>query len=103
MEEFLIRGWVLILPACGGTSALARVETLTARWLHEPYSISYRPERLEFLNTAGRYRSGRSPFSSPGCRSCSDVKGLLIWGWELIVPGCGGTSSLARGAILAAR
>ena len=33
MEGFLIRGWKLILPGCGGTSALARGATLAARWL----------------------------------------------------------------------
>ena len=27
----------------------------------------------------------------------------MIWGWELILPGCGRTSALARGATLAAR
>ena len=40
MEGFLIRGWELILPGCGGTSALARGATLAARWLHEPQPIS---------------------------------------------------------------
>ena len=34
MEGFLIRGWELILPGCGGTSALARGATLAAQWLH---------------------------------------------------------------------
>ena len=38
MEGFLIRGWELILPGCGGTSALARGATLAERWLHEPQS-----------------------------------------------------------------
>ena len=28
---------------------------------------------------------------------------FLIRGWEFILPGCGGTSALARGATLAAR
>ena len=36
MEGFLTQGWELILPGCGGTSALARGATLAARWLHEP-------------------------------------------------------------------
>ena len=31
------------------------------------------------------------------------MKGFLIRGWELILPGCGETSSLVRGATLAAR
>ena len=34
-----MRGWELILPWFGGTSALARGETLAARWLHEPQPI----------------------------------------------------------------
>ena len=40
MEYFLTRGWEIILPECGGTSALARGATLDARWLHEPEPIS---------------------------------------------------------------
>ena len=40
LAGFLIRGWELILPAFGGTSALARGATLTARWLHEHQPIS---------------------------------------------------------------
>ena len=40
MEGFLIRGWERILLGCGGTSALARGATLTARWLHGPQLIS---------------------------------------------------------------
>ena len=31
------------------------------------------------------------------------MKGFLTRRWELILPGCGGTAALARGAILAAR
>ena len=40
LEGFLIGGWELILPGCGGTSALARGATLAARRLHEPQTIS---------------------------------------------------------------
>ena len=43
MEGFLTWGWELILPGCGGTSALARGATLAARWLHEPQPISNKP------------------------------------------------------------
>ena len=39
MEGFLTQGWKLVLPGCGGTSALARRATLAARWLHEPQPI----------------------------------------------------------------
>ena len=31
------------------------------------------------------------------------MEGVLIRGWDLILPGCGGTSTLARGATLAVR
>ena len=31
------------------------------------------------------------------------MEGFLIRGWELVLPGCGETSTLARGAALAAR
>ena len=62
MEGFLIRGWEIILPGCGGTSALARGATLAARWLHEPQPISNQPVGLVFPQTAGRYRPGGSLF-----------------------------------------
>ena len=52
---------------------------------------------------AGRYRPGGSAFSSAGFWSCRDMEGFLSRGWELILPGCGGTSALARGATLTAR
>ena len=102
-EIFLIRGWALILPVSGATSTLARGATLAARWLHEPQPISNHPVGLGFPHPAGRYRPGGSAFSSPGCWSCRDMEGFLTRGWELILPGCGGTSALARGATLAAR
>ena len=57
---------------------------------------------LGFPHLAGRYRPGVSAFSSPGC-FCRDIEGFLTRGWELILPGCGRTSALARGATLAAR
>ena len=54
MERFLIRGRKLILPGCGGTSALARGATLAPRWLHEPQPISHHPAGLRFPHPAGR-------------------------------------------------
>ena len=36
-------------------------------------------------------------------RSCRGMEGVLILGWDLILSGCGGISTLARGAALAAR
>ena len=65
MEGFLNRGWEVILPGCGGTSALARGATLAARWLHEPQPISNHPVGLGFPHPAERYRPGRSAFTSP--------------------------------------
>ena len=53
MEEFLFRGWDPNLPGCSGTSALARGETLAARWLHEPQPMSYRPVGLRFPHRPG--------------------------------------------------
>ena len=103
MEIFIIRGWEPILPGCGGTSALSRGATLAARWLDGPQPISNHPVGLGFPHPARRYRPGGSAFSSLGCWSCRDVKGFLIQRWELILPRCGGTSALSRGATLAAR
>ena len=36
MDLFLTRGWEIIIPGCGGTSASAPGATLAARWLHAP-------------------------------------------------------------------
>ena len=82
---------------------MAREETLAARWLHEPQPISNHPVGLGFPHPAGRYRPGRSAFPSAGCWRCRHMEGFLTRGWELILPGCGGTLALARGATLAAR
>ena len=103
MDGFLIRGLEIILPGCGGTSSLARGATLATRSLHEPQPISNHPVGLGFPHPAGRYRPGGSAFSSVASWSCGDMKGFLIRVWEIIVPGCGGTSVLGRGATLAAR
>ena len=35
---------------------------------------------VEFLHRAGRYRPGRSLFSSAGSRICRDMEGFLIQG-----------------------
>ena len=65
MEGFLNRGWELILPGCGGTSALARGATLAALWLREPQAIRNHPVELRVPRPAGRYRPGVSAFSTP--------------------------------------
>ena len=102
MEEFLIRGWELNLPVSGATSILAGGATLAARWLHELQPISNQPVGLGFTYRAGHYRPGGSPFSSVGV-SYRDMEGFRIRGYDPILPGCGETSTLARGATLAAR
>ena len=48
MEGFLIRRLEIILPGCGGTSALARGAILAARMLREPQRISNHPVGLGF-------------------------------------------------------
>ena len=80
MGGFLNRGWELILPGCGGTSALAHGATLAARRLHEPQAIRNHPVRLRVRRPAGRYRPGVSAFSTPGCWSFEDVEGYLFRG-----------------------
>ena len=102
MEEFLIRGWDLNLPVSGPTSTLAGGATLAARW-HAPQPISNHPVGLGFPHLAGRCRPEGSAFSSPDCWRCRDMEGFLNQGWERILPGCDGTSALARGATRAAR
>ena len=99
MEGFLSRGWGLILPWCGGTSALARGATLTPRWLHELQFISNHPVGLRLSHPAGRYRLGGAASASPCCWSCRHMEGFLNRGWELILPGGGGISALARGQL----
>ena len=101
--RFLTRGWELVLPGCGGTSALAQGATLAARWIHEPQPISNHLVGLGFPHPAGRYRPGGPAFSTSGSWSCRDRERFMIRGWELILSGCGGISALSRGATLAAR
>ena len=89
MEGLLIPGWDRILPGW--------------RRPHEPQPISYQLVRFGFPHRAERYRPEGSAFLSPVCWSCRDMAGFLIRGWEIILAGCGETSTLARGATLAAR
>ena len=79
MEGFLIRGWERILPACGKTSSFARGQPLAAHWLHDPAN----PQPVSavgFPHRAGRYRLGRSLFSSQGCWSYRGTKRFMIRG-----------------------
>ena len=57
-----------------------------ASFIFEPQPISDRPAGLGFLHCAGRFRPGRSPFSSPGCRSCRCIKGFPNRGLGPILP-----------------
>ena len=82
---------------------LSREEALAARWLHEPQPISNQPVGLEFAHFTKRYRLEGSAFSSPESWSCRDMDGFLIRGWEMVLPGCGGTSILSREATIGAR
>ena len=87
LEGFLIRGWEIFLPGCGGTSTLARGATLAARWLHEPQPIITQPVGVGFPHRAGRYRPGESLFSSLGCRNCKCMAIFLIRRRHPILPG----------------
>ena len=99
IEEFLIRGWELILLGSGGTSGLARGETLAARCLRGPQPIIHHPVPLGFPHPVGRYRPGGSAFSLSGFYSCRDMERFPIRRWMLILPGCRETSALARGKL----
>ena len=99
MEGFLIRRRGLILLVSGGTSTLARGATLAACWLHEPQPIS---NQLAWCYRAGWSLPAGSAYTSPCCWSCRYMEVLIREG-EHILPGCGGTSVLARGVTLAAR
>ena len=103
MEGFLIRGWELILPGCGGTSALARGTTLAARCLHEPQPISNQPVGFEFPYRAGRYRPGGSPFSSPGCRFAKVMEGFMNRGWEPNLSSPGGAGFILEPQLISDR
>ena len=101
MEVFLTREWELILPGCGGTTALAEGATFAARWFHEPQPISNHPLDLRFPHPAGRYRPGGSACSSPGYWSRRDMEGFLTRGWEISSPGVAGLRRLPEGQLSA--
>ena len=98
MEGILIRGSKIILPGCAGTSALAREATLGARWLHEPHP---QPASGAGVSTpcAGRYRPGRSAFTSLGCRSCRDMEEGLTRDGNLSSPGAAGPRRWPEGKL----
>ena len=77
--------------------------TFATRWLHGHQPISNRQVVLGFPHPAGRNRPGGSAFFSPVCWTCTDTERFLISEYEIISPGCTGTSAFARGATFAAR
>ena len=96
-------GIILSLPRVRRDICVAPRATLAARWLHEPQLISNQSLGLRFPHPVGRYWPAGSSFRSPGCRCFRDTEGFLLRRWDLILPGCGGTSTLPRGETLAAR
>ena len=77
--------------------------TLAARWVYKLQSSSNHCTGVGFPHRARRCRPGGSIFSSTVCWISICMEGLRTWGWDLILPGCAGTSTLAPGANLAAR
>ena len=59
-----------------------------AGFILKPEPISDLSAGLWFPLRAGRFRPGKSPLSSPGCRSCRCTEGFLNRGWGSILPGC---------------
>ena len=89
-EGFLIRRWDPILPGW--------------RWLLSRAPANQRSAgEVGVPHREGRFRPGASPFSSPGCRICRGLEGLLNRGWEPILPVCGGIVGFPRGETPAAR
>ena len=103
MEEFMIRGWDLNLAASGATSILAGGATLATRWLHDPQPIRNQLLWLGFPHRAEQYRPGDPRFRPHVVGvSCRGMERFLIRGEDPILPGCGGISTLATEATLAA-
>ena len=75
-----------------------------ARWLYEPQPLSTQGMTAGFPHRAGRYRPGGNNVFVPGLLElCMYKKKIMTRGWKLILPGCGGTSTLDPGAALTAR
>ena len=77
MEGFMNRGWSPILP---GLSLL-----------YAPQPIIDRPVGLGCSLHVGRWRPGKTRFSSPGCQSCRYMEGCLNRRWGPILAGCSRT------------
>ena len=70
----MIRRWEPILPGM--------------RWLYGRARANQRSASGAGVSKpCGAVSTGGSSFSSPGFRSCKDMEGFLIRGWELFLPG----------------
>ena len=94
MAGFLNRGWKLILSGCGGTSVLARGETLAALAQSAPANQQSASE-VGISRPRGAVSTRAIFFSSPGCWSCRGMEGFIIRGVNLFLPVRGGISTLA--------
>ena len=90
MKGFLIREWKPILPG--------------VRWLlcTNPSQSATGQCGWGFHTVRGGFDPGGSPFSSPRCRSCRCMEGLLNRGWGPVLPVCGEMVGFHRGATPAA-
>ena len=95
-EEVMIRGWYHIMLGCGGTSICLGGKLSPRTGTMSPSQISNQSLGVGIPHLAGRYRPRGCLFSSPGRWSYKCMEILMIGGWELIVPRCGGTSPLPR-------
>ena len=103
MKVYIIRRWDFILPGCDRTSTLARGATLPVRWFYEPQQSVDRGGVSAPCGATSTRRTGGPPFSPPYCRICRCMEDVMTWGWDVILPGCGGVSTPSREATLAAR
>ena len=74
-----------------------------AGFILEPQPISNLSVGLGFPHSAGLFRPGGSPFSSPDCQGFRYVVGFMNRGWGSMLPGCGEMVGFPRGATPAAR
>ena len=105
MEELLTRGWYHISSPDATRPRCWHRGQLAAHWLYELQPINNQYMGVGFPHRAGRYRPGGIDFFVPGLLELYINICIYIFFrvWNLILPGCGGTSTLTRGAILAAR
>ena len=98
----MIRRWDPILLECGGISSWARGVTLATRWLYETQPITS-GWSWAFPIGRGGIHWGDNFFRARVVGGVEIWKCFTIKGWDFVLPGCGGTSTLPRGETLAAR